>query len=126
MEKLPHAGIFLQQVDGDCLVQEIPSHPIRSKEEKMVVLVVATTSDPASIGPAAAFLAMPGWSPGPPIAVRTKQSFCLNPIYKSRFGPSTRVLRYLLFYSNSYASTTNIICGVSRPLGVAVLLVIGS
>ncbi|PWZ18786.1 D-aminoacyl-tRNA deacylase [Zea mays] len=34
----------------------------------MVVLVVATTSDPASIGPAAAFLAMPGWSPGPPIA----------------------------------------------------------
>jgi hypothetical protein len=38
-------------------------------EDKMVVLVVATTSDPASIGPAAAFLAMPGWSPGPPIAV---------------------------------------------------------
>ncbi|CAD6336358.1 unnamed protein product [Miscanthus lutarioriparius] len=34
----------------------------------MVVLVVATTSDPASIGPAAAFLAMPGWCPGPPIA----------------------------------------------------------
>ncbi|KAL6594305.1 hypothetical protein ACP70R_048498 [Stipagrostis hirtigluma subsp. patula] len=34
----------------------------------MVVLVVATASDPASIGPAAAFLAMPGWSPGPPIA----------------------------------------------------------
>lgn len=34
----------------------------------MVILVVATTSDPASIGPAAAFLAMPGWSPGPPIA----------------------------------------------------------
>ncbi|KAB8109810.1 hypothetical protein EE612_046292 [Oryza sativa] len=33
----------------------------------MVVLVVATASDPASIGPAAAFLAMPGWSPGPPI-----------------------------------------------------------
>ncbi|RLN07342.1 uncharacterized protein C2845_PM11G12150 [Panicum miliaceum] len=38
-------------------------------EDRMVVLVVATTSDPASIGPAAAFLAMPGWSPGPPIAV---------------------------------------------------------
>ncbi|XP_015696254.1 D-aminoacyl-tRNA deacylase isoform X3 [Oryza brachyantha] len=35
----------------------------------MVVLVVATASDPASIGPAAAFLAMPGWSPGPPIPV---------------------------------------------------------
>ncbi|XP_062193840.1 D-aminoacyl-tRNA deacylase [Phragmites australis] len=34
----------------------------------MVVLVVATASDPASIGPAAAFLAMPGWSPGPPFA----------------------------------------------------------
>ncbi|TVU10934.1 hypothetical protein EJB05_44489 [Eragrostis curvula] len=34
----------------------------------MVILVVATASDPASIGPASAFLAMPGWSPGPPIA----------------------------------------------------------
>ncbi|XP_072970996.1 D-aminoacyl-tRNA deacylase [Typha angustifolia] len=34
----------------------------------MVVLVVATTADPASIGPASAFLAMPGWSPGPPLA----------------------------------------------------------
>uniref|UniRef100_A0A0D9X6W7 D-aminoacyl-tRNA deacylase n=1 Tax=Leersia perrieri TaxID=77586 RepID=A0A0D9X6W7_9ORYZ len=33
----------------------------------MVVLVVATTSDPASATPAAAFLAMPGWSPGPTI-----------------------------------------------------------
>jgi hypothetical protein len=40
----------------------------------MVVLVVATTKDPASIGPAAAFLAMPGWSPGPPIAVSRPSS----------------------------------------------------
>ncbi|KAI5660071.1 hypothetical protein M9H77_28864 [Catharanthus roseus] len=31
----------------------------------MVTLVVATTIDPASIGPAAALLAMPGWQPGP-------------------------------------------------------------
>ncbi|KAJ1697808.1 hypothetical protein LUZ63_006320 [Rhynchospora breviuscula] len=31
----------------------------------MVILVVATTADPASIGPASAFLSMPGWSPGP-------------------------------------------------------------
>ncbi|PKU66115.1 D-aminoacyl-tRNA deacylase [Dendrobium catenatum] len=31
----------------------------------MVILVVATTADPASIGPASAFLAMPGWTPGP-------------------------------------------------------------
>ncbi|KAK8939420.1 D-aminoacyl-tRNA deacylase [Platanthera guangdongensis] len=31
----------------------------------MVILVVATTNDPASIGPASAFLAMPGWTPGP-------------------------------------------------------------
>jgi chorismate mutase len=54
---------------------------LESEEEKMVVLVVATTSDPASIGPAAAFLAMPGWSLAPPIVVRTKQSLCLNPIY---------------------------------------------
>ncbi|BAF23502.1 D-aminoacyl-tRNA deacylase [Oryza sativa Japonica Group] len=33
----------------------------------MVVLVVATTSDAASATPAAAFLAMPGWTPGPSI-----------------------------------------------------------
>ncbi|KAG5532678.1 hypothetical protein RHGRI_027090 [Rhododendron griersonianum] len=31
----------------------------------MVTLVVATTTDPASIGPAAALLAMPCWQPGP-------------------------------------------------------------
>uniref|UniRef100_A0A5B7BLJ1 Putative D-aminoacyl-tRNA deacylase-like isoform X2 n=1 Tax=Davidia involucrata TaxID=16924 RepID=A0A5B7BLJ1_DAVIN len=31
----------------------------------MVTLVVATTTDPASIGPASALLAMPGWHPGP-------------------------------------------------------------
>ncbi|XP_059655644.1 D-aminoacyl-tRNA deacylase [Cornus florida] len=30
----------------------------------MVTLVVATTTDPASIGPATALLAMPGWQPG--------------------------------------------------------------
>ncbi|KAL3335507.1 hypothetical protein AABB24_031630 [Solanum stoloniferum] len=33
----------------------------------MVTLIVATTIDPASIGPASALLAMPGWHPGPPI-----------------------------------------------------------
>ncbi|PIA63263.1 hypothetical protein AQUCO_00200943v1 [Aquilegia coerulea] len=31
----------------------------------MVTLIVATTMDPASIGPASALLAMPGWHPGP-------------------------------------------------------------
>ncbi|KAL1828871.1 hypothetical protein ACET3Z_007283 [Daucus carota] len=31
----------------------------------MVTLVVATTTDPASLGPAKALLAMPGWQPGP-------------------------------------------------------------
>ncbi|KAK8913728.1 D-aminoacyl-tRNA deacylase [Platanthera zijinensis] len=36
----------------------------------MVILVVATTNDPASIGPASAFLAMPGWTPGPFLDVR--------------------------------------------------------
>ncbi|CAN4100361.1 unnamed protein product [Withania somnifera] len=33
----------------------------------MVTLIIATTIDPASIGPASALLAMPGWHPGPPI-----------------------------------------------------------
>ncbi|XVF08891.1 hypothetical protein REPUB_Repub07fG0043300 [Reevesia pubescens] len=31
----------------------------------MVTLVVATSADPASIGPASTLLAMPGWHPGP-------------------------------------------------------------
>lgn len=31
----------------------------------MVTLVVATTADPASLNPARALLAMPGWQPGP-------------------------------------------------------------
>ncbi|CAL9191161.1 unnamed protein product [Musa hybrid cultivar] len=35
----------------------------------MVTLVVATAADPASVGPASAFLAMPGWNPGPSIAI---------------------------------------------------------
>ncbi|KAK3012729.1 hypothetical protein RJ639_009562 [Escallonia herrerae] len=35
------------------------------KRREMVTLVVATTTDPASIGPASALLAMPGWHPGP-------------------------------------------------------------
>lgn len=35
----------------------------------MVTLVVATTTDPASIGPASALLAMPGWHPGPLLQV---------------------------------------------------------
>ncbi|GMH01815.1 hypothetical protein Nepgr_003654 [Nepenthes gracilis] len=39
----------------------------RHGERKMVTLVVATTTDPASIGPASALLAMPGWHPGPSI-----------------------------------------------------------
>ncbi|XP_011086913.1 D-aminoacyl-tRNA deacylase isoform X2 [Sesamum indicum] len=32
---------------------------------EMVTLVVATTVDPASVGPASALLSMPGWQPGP-------------------------------------------------------------
>ncbi|KAL8056801.1 hypothetical protein ABFX02_04G142400 [Erythranthe guttata] len=34
---------------------------------EMVTLIVATSVDPASIGPAAALLSMPGWHPGPPL-----------------------------------------------------------
>lgn len=42
---------------------------ISSNPKRMVTLVVATTIDPASIGPAAALLAMPGWQPGPNLQV---------------------------------------------------------
>nr|GME09228.1 D-aminoacyl-tRNA deacylase-like isoform X1 [Ipomoea batatas] len=43
------------------------SIPISPASRGMVTLVVATTIDPASIGPASALLAMPGWHPGPSI-----------------------------------------------------------
>lgn len=38
---------------------------LRKLAEKMVKLVVATTTDPASMGPAKELLAMPGWQSGP-------------------------------------------------------------
>ncbi|KAL9327300.1 hypothetical protein ACSQ67_007945 [Phaseolus vulgaris] len=52
----------------------IPSNPFSTSQHKhkhfstkatMVALLVATSSDPASINPANALLAMPGWQPGP-------------------------------------------------------------
>ncbi|CAD5190836.1 unnamed protein product, partial [Musa acuminata subsp. malaccensis] len=33
-----------------------------------MVTLVATTADPASVGSVSAFLAMPGWNPGPSVA----------------------------------------------------------
>jgi chorismate mutase len=39
----------------------------------MVSLLVATTSDPASINPANALLAMPGWQPGPHFQVQIQK-----------------------------------------------------
>ncbi|XP_008783043.2 D-aminoacyl-tRNA deacylase-like isoform X2 [Phoenix dactylifera] len=43
-------------------------HPLRRTATAMVKLVVATTADAASVGPASAFLAMPGWNAGPSIS----------------------------------------------------------
>lgn len=43
----------------------------------MVTLVVATTTDPASIGPASALLAMPGWHPGPLLQVSPSLSIIM-------------------------------------------------
>ncbi|XP_052179826.1 D-aminoacyl-tRNA deacylase-like isoform X1 [Diospyros lotus] len=40
---------------------------VQRTSREMVTLVVATTVDPASIGPASTLLAMPGWHPGPPV-----------------------------------------------------------
>lgn len=42
--------------------------------QKMVTLLVATTLDPASIGPASTLLAMPGWLPGPSLPVRMQRT----------------------------------------------------
>ncbi|KAF3485907.1 hypothetical protein F2Q69_00055709 [Brassica cretica] len=50
----------------------------------MVTLIVATTSDPASINPAAALLAMPAWTAGP----------ILPPDMKSFVNKQTRVIQH--------------------------------
>jgi D-aminoacyl-tRNA deacylase len=50
----------------------------------MVTLIVATTADPASINPAAALLAMPGWTAGP----------ILPPDIKSFSNKQTRVIQH--------------------------------
>ncbi|KAF3594928.1 hypothetical protein DY000_02025192 [Brassica cretica] len=53
-------------------------------KREMVTLIVATTSDPASINPAAALLAMPGWTAGP----------ILPPDMKSFVNKQTRVIQH--------------------------------
>ncbi|KAG2261555.1 hypothetical protein Bca52824_068634 [Brassica carinata] len=53
-------------------------------KREMVTLIVATTSDPASINPAAALLAMPGWTSGP----------TLPPDMKSFVNQQTRVIQH--------------------------------
>lgn len=52
----------------------------------MVTLVVATTTDPASYGPATALLAMPGWQPGPTFQVPSPTLFYIY----------TRVLMFIM------------------------------
>lgn len=47
----------------------------RKQKREMVILIVATTIDPASINPANALLAMPGWKPGPFFQVSHLLSF---------------------------------------------------
>lgn len=42
----------------------------------MVTLVAATTTDPASNGPATALLSMPGWSPGPDLDRVVRSFIC--------------------------------------------------
>ncbi|XP_065860632.1 D-aminoacyl-tRNA deacylase [Euphorbia lathyris] len=44
----------------------------------MVTLLVATTTDPASINPATALLAMPGWQPGP--SLQEMKSFSIQQV----------------------------------------------
>ncbi|XP_064939202.1 uncharacterized protein LOC135650192 isoform X4 [Musa acuminata AAA Group] len=39
-----------------------------SRAAAVMVTLVATTADPASVGSVSAFLAMPGWNPGPSVA----------------------------------------------------------
>ncbi|XAR63840.1 D-aminoacyl-tRNA deacylase [Bertholletia excelsa] len=58
--RLPRAGTISIRGGG------VRPHFVRSYRD-MVTLVVSTTTDPASIGPASALLAMPGWHPGPPV-----------------------------------------------------------
>ncbi|KAL0761397.1 hypothetical protein Bca101_077547 [Brassica carinata] len=53
-------------------------------KRETVTLIVTTTSDPASINPAAALLAMPGWTAGP----------ILPPDMKSFVNKQTRVIQH--------------------------------
>ncbi|KAG5411663.1 hypothetical protein IGI04_007982 [Brassica rapa subsp. trilocularis] len=74
---------------------------------EMVTLIVATTYDPASINPAAALLAMPGWTTGPTLPPVKLRSFfssprsCLNPLIvgflqniKSFTNQQTRLIQH--------------------------------
>lgn len=62
----------------------------RERYQRMVSLVVATTADPASIGPAAALLAMPGWQPGPSLQV-------------THIIPNSVIHRSIFIYVDRYA-----------------------
>ncbi|XP_006395672.2 D-aminoacyl-tRNA deacylase [Eutrema salsugineum] len=57
---------------------------VTATKREMVTLIVATTSDPASINPATALLAMPGWTAGP----------ILPPDIKSFTNQQTRVIQH--------------------------------
>lgn len=66
----PHVIAKQKQLEGKKHV----SGGERERQE-MVKLVVATTTDPASINPANALLAMPGWHPGPFFQVQFQPIF---------------------------------------------------
>lgn len=79
-EKMTFIGRLLVSVRGrvtitgrcgiNCgFIADLRRNSYTSVVREMVTLVVATAVDPASIGPAAALLSMPGWHPGPSFQV---------------------------------------------------------
>lgn len=69
-----------------------------SSGEDMVTLLVATSADPASIGPASSLLAMPGWHPGPSLQV---QSIFNHPFFSNFLSVIFFSLAFHLRYNSS-------------------------
>lgn len=63
----------------------------------MVTMVVATTTDPASLNPANTLLAMPGWHPGPPFQVHFSLQ---NPLIY--FFISLCICKYVLCFEHAF------------------------
>ena len=71
------------------------------KGGEMVTLIVSTTADAASIGPASALLAMPGWLPGPSLQVFAL-SFHLHDFLSKPLLPLSNFISFLFSFPENF------------------------